>query len=301
MLYRENLLIDLSTEPKISTEDIFPGVREYLSWDGGLYAVPTRISAWGLILPKEYKTNLAGKSFRELREWDTQNKANLFRGYTEPYELLSLMIDMDMDEYIDLTTGTCSFGEEFMDNLNYINQFEYSSEYDKIMHVEYIGNMAGAIVGTELFVDDTLSIIGLTDEGIGSLQIWGSPLAVSKNASNKEVAFSYLNWYLSGESHHTDVCDEYSLPPTISGCRKQQDFFSTQDAWYVPEAISTEASERLIEYLKQTRVPVLSEEERDTLEGIVFDEGNAFLEGSITLEQAVENIRTQVQEFLEKR
>lgn len=307
ILYQENLLTDLNTEPTLLTQDIFPGVRDYLSLEGGLFAMSPSVRSKGLIIASEYTSELAGKSFREMCEWNTQNDADLFSGYEKPYELLSLMIDLDMDEYIDLNRNSCSFGEDFMANLNYIAQYNYSEEYaTKKLRVECISNMAGTLLGTELFVDDeNYDVIGFTDVSGGPLLIGGGwYYSLSQNAGHREAAISFLNWYLSGISHITDIHDDedYALPSTISGCLKQQEHFSLQ--WSdrgLPETTGSRACEKLIEYLNQSRVPLLSEEEENALYEIIFDEAMNFLEGNLTAEQAANNIQLQVQTILDKR
>lgn len=306
-LYQENLLTDLNTEPTLLTEDIFPGVRDYLSLDGSLFALSPSVRSKGLIIASEYTSELAGKSFREMYEWSAQNDADLFCGYERPYELLSLMIDLDMDEYIDLNRNTCSFGEDFMTNLNYIAQYNYSEEYTpKKLHVEGITNMAGTVAGTELFVDDeNYDVIGFTHVSGGPLLIGGGQYcALSKNAGHREAAISFLNWDLSGTSQITDIHDDddYALPPTISGCLKQQEHFSLRwSEWGLPENTGIMASEKLIEYLKQSRVPILSEEEENALSQIIFEEAMTFLDGNLTVQQATENIRLRVQTILDNR
>lgn len=292
ILYQENLLTDLGKQAEINVEDIFPGVHEYFSQDGEMYAIPTHIGVWGVILPKECKAELTGNSFREIREWAEQKNVPIFNGYGEPYELLTLMIKLDKDEYIYQDMDTLS--KEIKSNLEYISKYDFSYENSRMISVESISNLLGHF--NELFLDDeNMDVTGFSETAGGNLQIYRSTLALQKNVANREVAYSFLNWYLSGEDHVTDNLDSENifLAPTASGCRKQQVFLANS-GWFDYETISAEATERLIEFLKQSKMPA---QDYEAMEDIIFEEGMDYLSGNITIEQAMENMRTRLQEL----
>lgn len=294
ILYQENLLTDLGKQAEIDTEDIYPGVREHFSQDGEMYAIPTHIGVWGVILPKEYKAELTGKSFREIKEWAEQKNESIFYGYMEPYELLALMIDLDKDEYINQDMDQLL--EDVKANLEYISKCDYDYEYvnDRMISVEIINCMLPGYA--QLFPDDEgIDVTGFSDTAGGNLHIYRTPLALQKNVENREVAYSFLNWYLSGEDHVTDNLDSENifLPPTASGCRRQQEFLANC-GWFDYETISTEAAERVIELLKQSKVQV---QDTEDMEDIIYQEGMEYLNGNITIEQAIGNMRTRLQEL----
>lgn len=294
ILYQENLLTDLGKQAEINTEDIFPGLREYFSKNREMYAIPTHIGVWGVILPKECKAELTGMSFREIREWAEKKKVPIFNGYGEPYELLTLMIELDKDEYINQDTDQLL--EDVKANLEYISKFDYDYEYinDRMISVEIIDCMLPGY--TQLFPDDEgMDVTGFADTAGGNLHIYRTPLALQKNVENREVAYSFLNWYLSGEDHITDNLDFENIffPPTASGCRKQQVFLANC-GWFDYETISTETAEIIIEFLKQSKVQV---HDTEAMEDIVFEEGMNYLNGNISMEQAIENMRTRLQKL----
>jgi len=294
ILYQENLLTDLGKQAEINAEDIFPGLREYFSQDGEMYAIPTHIGVWGVILMKEYKAELTGKSFREIKEWAEQKNVSIFYGYMDPYELLTLMIDLDKDEYINQDTDQLL--EDVKANLEYISKCDYDYEYinDRMISVEIIDCMLPGY--TQLFPDDEgVDVTGFADTTGGNLHIYRTPLALQKNVENREVAYSFLNWYLSGEDHVTDNLDFENIffPPTASGCRKQQEFLANC-GWFDYEAISTETAEIVIEFLKQSKVQV---HDTEAMGDIIFEEGMNYLNGNISIEQAIENMRTRLQKL----
>lgn len=294
ILYHENLLTDLGKQAEINAEDIFPGLREYFSKNGEMYAIPTHIGVWGVILPKEWKAELTGKSFREIKEWAEQKNMSIFYGYMEPYELLTLMIELDKDEYINQDTDQLL--EEVKANLEYISKCDYDYEYinDRMISVVCISNLLTYF--KELFLDDeSMDVTGFSETAGGELIIYRSTLALQKNVGNREVAYSFLNWYLSGEDHITDNLDSENilLPPTASGCRKQQ-IFLANCGWFDYEIISMEATERIIELLKQSKVPT---QDTSAWEDIIFEEGMNYLNGNISMEQAIENMRTRLQKL----
>lgn len=294
ILCQENLLTDLAKQAEIDTEDIYPGVREYFSQDGEMYAIPTHIGVWGVILMKEYKAELTGKSFREIKEWAEQKNVSIFYGYMDPYELLTLMIDLDKDEYINQDTDQLL--EDVKENLEYISKCDYDYEYinDRMISVEIIDCMLPGY--TQLFPDDEgMDVTGFADTAGGNLHIYRTPLALQKNVENREVAYSFLNWYLSGEDHVTDNLDFENIffPPTASGCRKQQEFLANC-GWFDYETISTETAEIIIEFLKQSKVQV---QDTEAMGDIIFEEGMNYLNGNISIEQAIENMRTRLQKL----
>ena len=241
---------------------------------------------------EEVNLELTGKSFREIREWAEQKNVSIFDGYYEPYELLTLMIDLDKDEYINQDTDRLL--EEVKANLEYISKYDFSYENSRMISVEIISNLLTDF--KELFLDDeNMDVTGFADTTGGNLHIYRTPLALQKNVENREVAYSFLNWYLSGEDHVTDNLDSESifLPPTASGCRKQQVFLANS-GWFDYETISAEATERVIAFLKQSKVQV---QDFEAMEDIIFQEGMDYLEGNITIEQAIENMRTRLQEL----
>ncbi len=292
ILYQENLLTDLGKQAEINAEDIFPGLREYFSKNGEMYAIPTHIGVWGVILPKECKAELTGMSFRAIREWAEKKNVQIFDRYTESSELLALMIDLDKDEYIHQDMDRLL--EEVKVNLEYLSKYDYEYINDRMISVERISNLLTHF--KELFLDDeSMDVTGFSETAGGELIIYRSTLALQKNVGNREVAYSFLNWYLSGEDHVTDNLDSENifLPPTASGCRKQQVFLANC-GWFDYETISMEATERIIELLKQSKVPT---QDTSAWEDVIFEEGMDYLRGNITIEQAMENMRIRLQEL----
>ncbi len=298
-LNQENLLSDLNAEPTLSTEDLFPGVREFLSGNGILYAIPEKISSGGLMVPKEYTAELSGKSFRELTEWNEQNNANLFQGLN----LLDLMIMLDMDKYIDINAGTCTLDDDFITNLNYINQTETDNSLYPIMGYDFVNNMIGYSEGQQFFVDDTLDIIGTKDNNSDFIHC-GKCLSVPENAPNKTIAFSYLNWYLSGTYHTTDTYDNYYLPATVSGCIKQREFLEQ----ILPGVESTlesndNSTKKIIDHLNRAQVSELYpySDIYFTFRDIISEESESLYNGTLTAEQVKEHVKTRMEGYLKNQ
>ena len=64
--------------------------------------------------------------------------------------------------------------------------------------------------------------------------------------------------------------------------------------WFDYETISAEAAESVIELLKQSKVQV---QDTEAMEDIIYQEGVKYLNGNITIEQAIGNMRTRLQEL----
>lgn len=143
--------------------------------------------------------------------------------------MLSNVMAMQMDNFVDWTTGECYFDSEgFISLLEFCNTFpltfdwsgydyeDYESEYSRVMNgtqmlmTEYIYSFQELQISRKLF-GGSVSYVGYPreDGGVGSSFVADDGLAISSICKDKEGAWSFVRQILLPQSNEEDVENGY--------------------------------------------------------------------------------------------
>ena len=217
----------IEADASINVDDLFGNILEAGMYDGKLYRIITAYSISTLV----GKTSIVGEagSFTaaKVNEMAARFPDAEIVMTTEASNWLSSCISMALDEYIDWSTGRCSFNTpEFIDLLNSARHFPATIDYNKIYedYQLYEQNMKTAykddrallqnsglnqireIRSTlELFGED-ISFVGYpTQSGGGALIYPQQDYGISAASKNKDEAWSFISMFLNGEVDGTDM------------------------------------------------------------------------------------------------
>ena len=229
----EDLWPWIDQDEELSREDLVPSVFAALETDGKLCQISSGFTVNSLIGSSSVLGTEMGWTTEKLNEFlDAHPETQLNSYWTKDNALLAFGL-MNIDNFIDWTTGECSFdSQEFVQLLEFANRFpaeinwndsEYVDDYQLIQEGKILFypfslyslsdyNMYKALFGGEV------TFIGYpTSEGVGNYISLDSGLAMSASCKNKEGAWSFMRTLLTEEYQK----DNYSLPTNMNLLNKQ--------------------------------------------------------------------------------
>ncbi len=222
--------IDLAEYIEKSGNNILPNVISAFSYNGRLPVIPTAFSLYTLTANTDY---LKGKDTWNAQEiidcymdFYAQTGGILYCGQFKQDVLMHLLLG-SVNSFIDWETGKCYFDQtNFKNVIRFANMF--SSEFDfpeDAVFTEYYRSgkamlYPGSINGLSyisspkyLFPDGKAQFIGYpTDRGSASvISSAGDVLAITAKCSCPEVAFDYINLFLT-KDYQYEICHDYLIP-----------------------------------------------------------------------------------------
>ena len=225
----EDMLPYIEADPDIMLEDLFDNIIEAGKIDGKLYRLITTFSISSLVGKTSIVGNMGEFTAAKLNEIATQYPDAEIMSLTSADNWLMSCLSMALSDYIDWTTGLCSFNSpEFIELLKTSTLFPKEINYDAIYNdyenynltmnenlrdnktlLQNSGlNRIREIRSTlELFGED-ISFVGYpTKDGGGSLIYPQQDYGISASSKNKDAAWSFIKMFLTGE---VDSMDRWS-------------------------------------------------------------------------------------------
>lgn len=320
----------LASDEELDAADLFPNVKEALSYDGKLYGITPGFGITTLAMKARYAPAEGRISYQDLTQLEQQLGVKAF--YMQPKsELFYMQMNLGQADYIDVRNGKCEFGQNFVDALNYMQQYPDEIDYDNpdfysdyasiyrddkaILTYMYLDNFRSFNrVENEQFGEE-VALVGFpgTGEG-GSVIEMHSVLAISAKSKVKEQAWQFVRQFLDAEFQ---LANEYAFPSRMSVCEEKMQnemkraFYTDMDGtqieydesyWigdkeviYPP--ISQERAQYLMDYMK-TITDVYYYNER--IFAIIEEETAPVWAGQKTPEQAVQVIQSRVQTYIDE-
>ncbi|MBO6040900.1 MAG: extracellular solute-binding protein, partial [Oscillospiraceae bacterium] len=220
----------LDADKELAREDLFPTVLKAMEVSGGLYRICPSFTVHSLIGAASVVGDKPGWNYEQFRD----ALASMPEGCTplEPYtsrdEVLTVLVDLDMNDFVDWTTGRCSFdSQEFVDLLKFANSFLPDLKWADYDWFENDTAPVRIAQGRQMLlrsmisdVDDVLyydfmfggesSYIGWpTNSGAGNmLSLDDHAYAMSASCADKEAGWEFLRALLLDDYQET----VYSLP-----------------------------------------------------------------------------------------
>ena len=226
----EDLYPYLDADKDFNREDLFPTVLKAMEANGGLYRICPSFSVQSLIGAASVVGDKPGWNYEQFRE----ALASMPEGctpldqYTTRDNVLNTLIGLDMNDFVDWNTGSCSFdSEEFVEVLTFANSFQ--SEFDwenyewsedestptRISQGKQMLMQAGIysiddVIYNDLYFGGDSTYIGWpTNNGIGNMLYLGDhAYAMSSSCSDKEAGWEFLRSLLA-EDYQNNL---YGLP-----------------------------------------------------------------------------------------
>ncbi len=215
----EDLYPYLDADPELSRDDLFPTVLKAMELNGGLYRICPSFSIQSLIGAPSVVGEEPGWNYEQFRE----ALASMPEGctpldqYTTRDAVLNYLLSLDMNDFVDWSTGKCSFdSQEFVDILVFANSFLADFDWNNYEWTPDESSQTRIAQGRQMLmqsgiysIDDVLyndmyfggdsTYIGWpTNNGIGNmLYLADGAYAMSASCANKEAAWEFMRSVLS--------------------------------------------------------------------------------------------------------
>ena len=236
----EDLYPYLDADPELSREDFFPTVLKAMENNGKLCRLCPSFTIMTLLAAESLVGSEPGWTYDEFRA----ALASMPEGCTPVSEsmarpdVLQLLLNLDMDQFVDWNTGKCSFdSQEFIDLLNFTNLFQAEYNWDpdfdwstwesdeqriaagKQMCMASAIYSVDSVLYNDFYFGGSATYIGWpTNSGVGNaLNLGDTAFAMGTNCANKDAAWKFLRTLLM-ESYQDQV---WSLPVNVHSFDKQ--------------------------------------------------------------------------------
>lgn len=321
-LMTKSLLADLrpfiDSDPELSTDDFTENILNYYASGDQIYGLPLNY----------YICTLVGKTADVGREmgWTMEDimaftaslpaEASLIENAFNE-RILTTMISMGGDRYVDWESGECYFdGEEFINLLTFANSFPGYSDFEwsyetysnisqgKTKLVElYLYDIFSYQYTAALFDGEPITCIGYpTSEGVGATIIPSQSMGISSQSSCPEGAWAFVRSFLS-EEYQSSLTSFFPLREDVleamfedaqkekEGTRGQgsADFYYEQEP-ATPEDIAT------IRQIIDTARNGFGQDA--TISDIIIEETAPLFAGQKTAQEVAEIIQSRVQIYV---
>lgn len=208
----------------IKKEDYLENILEAYETDGKLYGITTRFNLNTIVGKKSMVGDISGWTLSEMMDFIEQHKESEAFSYASQQSMLYYLIYMNMDEFIDWETGTCSFnGPEFARILNYVKtlpeEVNYNEE-DEGEATKIRSNKLLMISGSISSVTECQMLDGLMEEEavfVGYPDVdrqgnlitsTGGSFAISSKSKHKDAAWAFLQTLMS-EDYQKKLVDDW--------------------------------------------------------------------------------------------
>ena len=225
----EDLYPYIDADPELSRDDFFQNVLDAASVDGKLCATVSGFSINGVAGAASVVGDTAGWTYDELQAAlaTMPEGCTVFDKYMTKDSILTSCLALDMDDFVDWSTGKCSFdSQQFIDLLEFANSFpaeydwentEGESTYDRIMQGRQMLLQFSVYSIEDLMYNNfqryfggDVTYIGFpTLNGTGNMiQLDNNGFAMSAKSPYKDVIWEFLRTFFT-EKYQQDT---WNLP-----------------------------------------------------------------------------------------
>ncbi|WMC92634.1 ABC transporter substrate-binding protein [Kineothrix sp. MB12-C1] len=330
----EDLSPFLEKDAELKREDYLENVLKAYEVDGKLYAIPPYFYLQTVVAKTADVGERTSISMAELIDM----VKNLPEG-TELYEygtkstILMYNTMMNMDEYVDWSTGECKFnGEEFINALEFANYFDenYNWDEERPSTPERLQNGTLLMLNTgisavtdyqmtKLLFKEPITFIGFpTSKENGSfLSGTGGVLGMSAKSKNKEGVWEFLRIAITKESQEkSDNRGRWGFPIMKSALELQfteamkEDYYEDADGNQIKQPKTSwsydgydmEIYAATEEEIKEVRSLIESIDTQyqydEQMNAIISEEAAAFFEGQKNAKEVADIIQSRVQIYV---
>lgn len=312
----------------------FENVLNAFSYEEKLYAIPLSFTLKSFVGTAQ---NLEGHSSWSIEEmmdcYQGQAKERLLYPGAFKKDVLGTILAGSMEYYINWETGECNFdGKEFSDVLRFCNQFPERLEITEDFSTKQIFLEDGALLlpvnirsvydmckVEYIFNEQEITFIGFPVEGTSGtmIQSCGSTLAISRNSSHKEAAWSFISQCLSvpGQEElasgfpmcrevlekQIDQALEIEYEMQADGTQqpvvKQEVIFEGEEKIDI-YCISAEQAKRLISLIEGAEIASHMEPK---IYNVFLEEAEYYFNGEKSLEETVDVIQSKISIYVSEK
>ena len=311
----------LDKDAELNKEDFLENILDAFSVDGKLYQLVPAFQVSSVVAKSSIVGDRTGWNMQEFKEVmdSLPEGAASFNDMTKS-GILYLGLMMTRDEYIDKSTGKCSFdSQSFIDLLNYANEFPKeidSSVYDDdnywmqmesayrenrtVLMNRYLASYYDFNRMEQGDFGEKVSLIGFpTENRNGNAIIANMSMALSAKSKNLEGAWEFVRYYLTDE-YQSEI--QYQFPIRKDALKVKEQEAQERPYWenedgskeYYDDTYYINGVEIIIQPMSAERAAEFTEflgslslvgTYDDNMMNIVNEEAEAFFAGQKTAEE----------------
>ncbi len=223
----KGLLEDLSPwldqDGELKRTDFLPSVLKAQEFNGGLYQIASGFQVYTVIGASSVVGEEPGLSISQMQEAlaSMPEGCTLFGPSMSRDEMLVRCLYVDMDSYVNWSTGSCDFdNEDFCELLNFCSTFPARADYNagsdygraatgqQMLLEEYISSLEEMGYADQYF-GGKITYVGFpTRTGSGSILVLNNAFGMSATCSDKAAAWDFLRSFLTADYQRS----QYNLP-----------------------------------------------------------------------------------------
>ncbi len=332
----EDLTPFLEQSSKLEKDDYLENVLAACTYSGVLVGIPKTFSLSTLAGKTSEVGEEPGWTLKEMIAFANEHPGSALLDYADKSSMLSACLSLLQDSFIDWNAGTCDFtSEEFKELLEFVASFpdEFDWQNNEISTPTKL--QTGAVLLNSVSVDrvrdlqmelamfgEEATLIGYptVDGSNGCVMQPGSLYAISAKSQNKEVAWSFIEYYLTAESNMFS----WGLPSRKSEIEKQIEEDSTPqyvtdmdgnpvldedgnpivqglggmgwDDWEYEYHYATEEEIALFRMLLENAKPLVTMDE--TILGFITEDAQPYFQGQKSVDKVMDEIQNRVQLYM---
>lgn len=214
----EDLYPFMDADSEFGREDFFQNVLAALEVNGGLYATCPSFQISTVIGASSVVGDTPGWTYEQFNEAlaSMPEGCTPFDQYTTRENILQTCLFLDMDNFVDWTTGQCRFdSQDFIDLLNFAALFPEEFDWDNYEWTQEDDPKNRIAQGKQMLMQSSIydftdiqyndfyfggdaTYIGFpTASGVGNSMYLGSGYAMSSSCANKEAAWEFLRIFFT--------------------------------------------------------------------------------------------------------
>lgn len=218
--YLEDLYPYLDSDASLSRDDIFPSILTALETNGKLYTTCDTFSIQTVIGASSVVGDKPGWTVDEFNAAlaSMPEGCTAFDQYMTRNDVLYQCMALDMDSFVDWSTGKCNFDSEaFVKMLQFVKSFPSSFDWDNYEWSEEDDESTRIASGKQMLLSTSISdfdycqmykamfggditYIGFpTEYGTGNMLSIRSGYAMSSKCANKDGAWQFLRQFFTAE------------------------------------------------------------------------------------------------------
>ena len=226
LLSAKGLIVDLypymDADSEFSRDDFFPNVLKAVEENGKLYSTVGSFYIQTVAGASSVVGTEPGWTYADLEAAlaTMPEGCEPFDHYTTRDDILQTSLMLDMDDYVNWSTGECNFdSQQFIDLLNFANKFPAEFDWDNYEWSDEDDSWNRIAQGKQMLISanlsdfdssilqyqtifggdvDDVTFIGFpTNNGVGSMLGIDSGYAITKNCKDPEAAWQFLRSFFT--------------------------------------------------------------------------------------------------------
>ena len=221
----------IDKDPELSRDDFFENVLQAMEIDGKLYYATSEYLVQAMVGDQSKVGDVSSLSMEDVAAIEQKTGGRLFNPQSTSTSVLSWLTCGKYDDYIDQTTGKCSFdSQQFISLLDYANTYpkEDPEEYTEENGLLLKGDMIFANLGTTNFEEIVYyeKLLNGNEVFTGKPPVTGGGLTISPNecltiyskSKNADGAWDFIRRFLLRDHYSSMLRTYISAMPVRKDC-----------------------------------------------------------------------------------